>query len=159
MSTNYYIKNKERLLEESRLRYIKNKEKISNQKRLKLSNETQEEREKRLDFHKRYNVDYKQKNRELSQTNQYKYKQYKFAAKRRNFIFDLSEELFTELFHSSCNYCGTKDCRGIDRIDNLIGYTKENSTPCCDMCNKMKWKFSQNDFIKQIMAIYKNLQA
>lgn len=155
MSTTYYLKNKERLLEDSRLRYIKNKEKINNQRRLKMSNETQEERKIRLDFHKQYNIGYRDKNRELSQTDEYKFKQYKFAAKRRNYVFEISEDMFVKLFHSTCSYCGEKDCRGIDRVQNDIGYTNDNSVPCCEVCNKMKWKLDINQFQEQIEKIYK----
>lgn len=154
MSKTYYEKNKERLSELSRLRYIKNKEEINNRRRLKMSNETQEERKIRLEFHKKYNIGYKNKNRELSQTDIYKFKQYKFAAKRRNYVFELSEDLFTKLFHSKCTYCGTQDCRGIDRVQNNIGYTNENSVSCCEMCNKMKWKLDINQFLEQVNKIY-----
>ena len=44
---------------------------------------------------------------------------------------------------------------GIDRIDNNIGYTKENSVPCCEICNKAKRDMSYNDFINYLKRIVK----
>ena len=36
---------------------------------------------------------------------------------------------------------------GIDRIDNNIGYTKENSAPCCKYCNFAKHTMSEGIFM------------
>lgn len=86
-----------------------------------------------------------------------KFRQYKSSALRRNYSFELSFDQFVLLFHSNCSYCNKEDCRGIDRIINSIGYTINNSTPCCEMCNKMKWRYTKQDFIDQIKRIYLNI--
>ena len=156
MGTSYYERNKEKLLELSRHRYLLNKESIKENRKKRRFNETQEARQMRLKFHKKYNIGYKSRNYELSQTDEYKFKQYKFASKRRNHEFKLTEDLFTKLFHSNCTYCGIEDCRGIDRVDNNVGYTNNNSVPCCEICNKMKWKLDVDKFLSQIDKIYKS---
>jgi hypothetical protein len=43
---------------------------------------------------------------------------------------------------------------GIDRIDSSQGYTLNNTVSCCNMCNRMKSDFSQEEFFKQIKLIY-----
>lgn len=42
---------------------------------------------------------------------------------------------------------------GIDRIENTIGYTRLNSVPCCEKCNKMKLNYTEKDFIRHINKI------
>lgn len=38
---------------------------------------------------------------------------------------------------------------GVDRIDNLVGYTDGNCVPCCQSCNIAKNSFSVEEFTKQ----------
>lgn len=80
---------------------------------------------------------------------------YKRDAKKRGHEFSLSRDKFKELTKQNCSYCGSEpslifkhrknieDSRGylyngIDRKINSIGYTNENSVPCCKICNIMK---------------------
>lgn len=44
---------------------------------------------------------------------------------------------------------------GIDRVDNNKGYEIENVVTCCTDCNKKKLKKTQEEFRKDIIAIYK----
>lgn len=37
-----------------------------------------------------------------------------------------------------CHYCGKVCFNGIDRIDNSLAYTWENSIPACKRCNMSK---------------------
>lgn len=40
-----------------------------------------------------------------------------------------------------CYYCKMKDKKylnGIDRLNNSIGYMRNNTVPCCDICNNLK---------------------
>ena len=44
-----------------------------------------------------------------------------------------------ELVKKPCDYCGVKDKKmSIDRMENEIGHTKDNTVPCCLRCNTMK---------------------
>ncbi len=42
---------------------------------------------------------------------------------------------------------------GVDRIDNAIGYTKENCVPCCAICNNSKSTLSLKDWLEWIERI------
>lgn len=104
----------------------------------------------------------------------------KTSAKGRGHIWELSLEEFKEITKKNCYYCGSgltnlRDNRkikrngktyyknskgtyaynGIDRKDNSKGYTKKNIVPCCKVCNKMKSKLSDKEFLKQIKKIFK----
>jgi hypothetical protein len=93
------------------------------------------------------------------------YSQYKYNSKQRGLEFLLTKEEFLLLVSQNCFYCGGKPAtrrphpvypfiyNGIDRKNNLKGYTKENSAPCCGRCNFMKVKLSSEDFIKQCKKV------
>jgi hypothetical protein len=95
---------------------------------------------------------------------------YKRNAKLRNYSWELSDEVALEISQKNCYYCdmspstiwysntktrvtsealdnGKWICNGIDRIDNNIGYTLENSVPCCKRCNIAKSDSSVEEFI------------
>lgn len=62
---------------------------------------------------------------------------------------------FIELIKKPCQYCGeTEERRGVDRVDNSLGYTKENSAPCCKMCNYMKKNYSVEKLLSHVKKIY-----
>ena len=95
---------------------------------------------------------------------------YKRTAKKRNIIFDLTKEEFSELIDKNCFYCdevpkqkhkksGTNELllyNGVDRLNNDIGYKKENSVTCCKTCNYAKRQMSINEFYQWIERVYKN---
>lgn len=98
-------------------------------------------------------------------------REYVSSAKRRNLEFGLSKEQFLFLTSQNCFYCNSipstikdrngKDeykgklfiYNGIDRIDNALGYTIENSVSCCRMCNWMKGSLDQVAFLQQVQKI------
>ena len=83
--------------------------------------------------------------------------------------FELSFEQWLKVVDSACFYCGEMDVKkvrsipnrptntillnGIDRIDNSVGYTVENSVPCCKICNMMKGKLTVTEFIQKCKKI------
>lgn len=86
---------------------------------------------------------------------------YKRNAKTRNYLFNLTNDEFYNFIKQDCHYCGRAPYRvrifknknstpciynGIDRVDNKIGYTLENSVPCCFICNRSKGDLSQDEF-------------
>ena len=84
------------------------------------------------------------------------YRTTKYSAKKRNYEFNLSLNEFKDIVSKSCIYCNENKKRiGIDRIDNFIGYTKENSVSCCKNCNMMKKDLSKKEFLSHIEKIYK----
>ena len=90
---------------------------------------------------------------------------YKCNARNRNRIWDLSDEEFKALSQKACHYCGrgpykTKTLiyskftyNGIDRKDNSVGYTLENSLPCCHECNWRKGAVGYTEFISWIKLL------
>ena len=47
-------------------------------------------------------------------------------------------------------------CNGVDRINSNIGYTEENTVPCCKYCNTAKNTMTQNEFKMWIKRVYKH---
>src|SRR3990167_3222644 len=78
------------------------------------------------------------------------------GAKVRNLEFNLTFEEFCQITDLPCNYCGeNQKPRGIDRVDNKIGYTIKNSVPCCRTCNFMKNIMTRDNFLYQVNKIHK----
>lgn len=86
------------------------------------------------------------------------YNRYKYSAKNRNLIFDISYNDFMEYWNKSCTYCNsTIKTIGLDRIDSNEGYLISNITPCCWKCNNMKSNMSLEDFKSHIAKLYNRL--
>ena len=88
------------------------------------------------------------------------YASYKANAKRRKKEFDLTLEQFASHWKQSCVYCGSEiETIGLDRIDNTLGYTVDNTVPCCSVCNYIKFVYSDETFrdhVATIVAFNKN---
>jgi hypothetical protein len=97
----------------------------------------------------------KEKVRYIRSDEEVLYNRYQKNSIRRGLEFTLDLETYIEAINKPCVYCGEKDKKysGLDRINNKIGYTKENIAPCCEMCNFLKGKLSVEDFINQCKAI------
>ena len=85
---------------------------------------------------------------------------YKYNAKARNLLWELTDKQFYNLVTKECHYCGerSKQYNGIDRIDPSKGYTINNCVSCCSWCNTMKLDYSIEDFIHHITAIYNHIK-
>lgn len=90
----------------------------------------------------------------------------KRRATERGISWDISEDAVKKALASDCTYCGSAPRfyardgvtrNGIDRLDNDLGYTVDNSIPCCTVCNQMKGTFSFTEFSRKISDIYINL--
>lgn len=78
------------------------------------------------------------------------YNLYRHGARKRELEFDLSKESFASITKMNCVYCGVLPAQehcagygsyrynGIDRKNNSLGYTQENSVACCFRCNRAK---------------------
>lgn len=93
---------------------------------------------------------------------------YKRRARRKELDWQLSVEMCENLFKSTCFYCGVEpkqvhgDYRetcegyiynGIDRVDNSVGYVKENVVACCKVCNRAKEQTSLKEFMDYFSRI------
>lgn len=83
----------------------------------------------------------------------------------------LSLEDISGIIKRNCTYCNAEPANhlkkkeghremdfyynGIDRMDNSIGYTPENSVPCCAQCNYAKGTLSGEEFIALARRIVK----
>jgi hypothetical protein len=106
------------------------------------------------------------------------YRSYVYHAKERSLDFKLTVEELINISSDNCTYCNKKPSQlyqildaktkkvrsgipfyynGIDRVDNTIGYTKENCVACCKQCNRCKGKMTLVEFKTWIKAIYDNL--
>lgn len=97
------------------------------------------------------------------------YKIYSNVAKKRDYQFEISLNEFTNMIKQVCYYCGSPPrnkrternnvllYNGIDRVDNNLGYSKNNVVTCCGVCNYMKNTMPQDVFINHIRAIFENL--
>ena len=87
-----------------------------------------------------------------------KYYSYCSRSTGKGRCFYLTIKDFAALEVMSCYYCGGIPS-GYDRVDNSIGYRRDNIVPCCGTCNMMKYTSSVKDFINQIKKIYEHTQG
>ena len=96
---------------------------------------------------------------------------YKSNAKKRNVNFNLEYEDFEKLVTGECYYCGDLNTNklikkgypifyynGIDRVDNNIGYEKNNCVSCCEFCNKAKRNITKEEFYNKCLKIVKKME-
>lgn len=88
-----------------------------------------------------------------------KYIKYKNGAINRNLTFTLTDDEFINIIQNECYYCKLIPDKhnGIDRLDNNIGYIKDNCVSCCTTCNFLKHTMNYNEFINHIKKIYNHL--
>lgn len=89
-------------------------------------------------------------------------------ARAANREFSIKLEEFRYLSQQNCYYCGGAPANlityrgqnsftfryfmysGLDRINNEVGYTRQNVVPCCIICNRAKNSMPFKDFIDWI---------
>jgi 5-methylcytosine-specific restriction endonuclease McrA len=88
------------------------------------------------------------------------YPQYKWAAKRRKYDFEMTKEQYLDLIDSPCTYCRRAitdtNKSGIDRRDSAKGYINGNMNPCCGECNFMKGSSTPGEFQEMVMRVASN---
>jgi len=92
---------------------------------------------------------------------------YKCDAKDRGYCWDLTDDIFFSLCKEPCFYCGdlprnisksiygTGDFiyNGVDRKDNSLGYTKDNTVTCCRICNRAKSNICYEDWMSYLSRV------
>jgi len=97
-----------------------------------------------------------QKALENSKRTENRFKQYVKDAREQKKAFEITFEHFCTLTLLPCRYCGViqeEGYNGLDRIISHLGFTVENTAPCCHMCNKMKHILSEEVFFKTLEHI------
>lgn len=81
---------------------------------------------------------------------------YKRRAHNNHIKWNITDEYALQLLKSNCKYCGEidkYDISGIDRVNNNLGYTQENTVSCCKICNFMKGIMSLDVYLNKIKHI------
>lgn len=89
-------------------------------------------------------------------------RQYRQGARSRKLSFQLTKSQIKTLCLGKCHYCWSSpmedalglERNGIDRVDNVEGYTISNTVTCCQMCNRMKLNFTTDNFFHHVARIY-----
>mgnify|MGYP003402870807 CR=1 FL=1 len=99
------------------------------------------------------------------------YRNYKRAASKRGYCFELTKNEFEKLITENCHYCGTPGSmtwklhrkliidndykyNGVDRVNNKLGYISTNCVSCCNICNNSKSTLSVSAWKEWIVKIY-----
>ena len=136
----YYQDNKEKIDKKNRSWALKNPEQSVKIVQKYNRSHTEEVKERAKDYIKKLTG---------------RYRGLKGNAQSRNYTVTFTLEEFSKIVSNSCSYCGENEKRiGIDRIDNTKGYTIENSTSCCKICNMMKKTMTVDEFISHTKKIH-----
>ena len=97
------------------------------------------------------------------------YREYRLAATKRGYVFDLTQTQFVSLLYDNCFYCNSEpsNCmtktkitgvekhyfNGVDRLNNKIGYTVDNCATCCKICNRAKNDMTIEEFVNWLEKI------
>lgn len=94
---------------------------------------------------------------------------YRLSAKYKKLPFSLTLDQLKAITSSPCHYCGSYPSQvkydppangpyiynGIDRIDNSLGYTPQNSVAACGWCNLAKNDRTKSEFLDWVARIAK----
>lgn len=82
------------------------------------------------------------------------------SANTKGIPFDITAD-FKQMVLDPCFYCDSqcseRSLRGIDRVDNSIGFTAGNTVPACSCCNHMKCTKKFDEFLADIRRIATHL--
>ena len=152
---NYYM-SKHDLFISNRKKYRDNNiEKIKKQKRETYIRNHTKIRQQAREWYAKNRESTTKKNAEWRKTSlKGRYMNCRIAAVKRNKEFNITIEQFNIETLKPCTYCGTiSDRRGLDRVDNNLGYIPTNVTSCCWRCNWMKMDSTVDDFIDKCKKI------
>ena len=91
---------------------------------------------------------------------------YKSNARIRGIAFELTRDQFRSVITQNCYYCGEMPSNpektgegtflfnGIDRINNDLNYSFENSISCCKICNHAKRQMTATEFIHWVARVH-----
>jgi hypothetical protein len=92
---------------------------------------------------------------------------YKLSARKKDIVWQLTREEFETIVLQNCRYCGsvpsqlsrtrhgeTIKYNGIDRLNNNLGYLRDNAVPCCKHCNYAKRKMTETEFLAWVKQVY-----
>ena len=78
---------------------------------------------------------------------------YRFIDRRKGHENNLCQDFVDMLIDNPCTYCGTVAApRGLDRLDNKRGHTRDNVVPCCLDCNLVRGDRYTPDEMRQYIG-------
>lgn len=96
-----------------------------------------------------------------SRTINARYRVLKSNAKIRNLEMNILIEEFRELLNKKCYYCSgnlPETGASLDRLNNLLGYVKDNVVPCCTNCNRIKCHLLSTNETIEVIKLLKQLR-
>jgi len=133
--------------------YQENKEKRSLQIKQYAQGHKEDSVKRVQAYVKRHPQRVKDYGKKFEQTNVGKYRQLSYRAKKWTDEIITIED-FKKIISNPCFYCGDTGKVGVDRVNNLKGYSLNNSVSCCKLCNFMKKTMTREDFLNHIEKIY-----
>jgi len=138
MQRKYYLANREKIIARTRLYYAGNREKILARLKVKRCSDLEGARAREKAWRAPHLARLNLKNSWFIN----RYRHLKYRAKRRGVSLSLSREQYLEKISGAfCHYCQgplSKSGSGLDRKNSALGYSQENSVPCCKTCNLVK---------------------
>lgn len=88
-------------------------------------------------------------------------KSYRKVDEYKGRLSDLTVEFVHAEILKPCTYCGDDNFMnmGLDRLDNNLGHTMDNSIPCCDECNVARSNHFTYEEMMEIGAVIKRIKA
>jgi len=112
------------------------------------------EREWSKKYYQKHIYEIKKRRHEHSYLPHSKFLDYKRKSRRKNLMFEFTEEQFMTFWQKPCYYCGSPiQTIGLDRVDSSKGYMIDNVVPCCMVCNWMKNSLPLDIFMDQCQKI------
>lgn len=137
----YYLKNKDKKLEQQKQYYHENKDEIlERQKQYK-----QKHKEEKSEYNKQYLQTQMGRASKLASG----YRQHDKEHNRGECTLT-AQWIIDNIFTKPCHWCGETDWHklGCDRIYNDKPHTPDNVNPCCEDCNKKRGKKTYEEFLK-----------
>ena len=92
---------------------------------------------------------------------------YRYNARKRGFVFSLTDDQALEIMAQECHYCGVLQSNimrvkqsigvfsynGLDRVDNALGYVSGNVVACCARCNLGKGDGSALEYLERCRRV------
>lgn len=121
---------------------------------------SKEARRKRCRLWHKNNKEYRrQKDKVTHKSPSYRWNLLKQNGKKRSLNVSLTCEQFEHISNQLCYYCDgllDKDSgwgSHLDRLNNNLGYTIENSVSCCDFCNRIKQDLLTPEENKEVIKL------
>jgi hypothetical protein len=81
---------------------------------------------------------------------------YRRVARDKGLPWEFSKDQFRVFVKAPCGYCGIDESKGIDRINNSLGYVLTNCRSCCKTCNYAKNTMSEQEFVEWVERVHLN---